>query len=38
MDAPYGRVSSDVQHEAQSIEGQKRVLLRDIASRETRSQ
>ena len=34
MDAPYGRVSSDVQHEAQSIEAQKRVLLRDIASRD----
>lgn len=34
MDVAYGRVSSDVQHEAQSIEAQKRVLIRDITSRD----
>lgn len=34
MDVVYGRVSSDVQHEAQSIEAQKRVLIRDVTSRD----
>lgn len=34
MDVVYGRVSSDIQHEAQSIEAQKRVLIRDVTSRD----
>lgn len=34
MCAPYGRVSSDIQHEEQTIESQKRILLTDILSRD----
>jgi site-specific DNA recombinase len=32
--APYGRVSSDVQHDSETINSQKRLLLKDISSRD----
>jgi site-specific DNA recombinase len=34
QDVPYGRVSSDIQHDSQTIETQKRILRKDITSRD----